>query len=298
MAMAVSIGCVGLGLMGRPIALNLIKAGYAVSVYARRPASLAPLIEAGATSYPSPRALAGHCDIVFTNVSADQDVEAIALGEDGLIAAPRPGMVLVDMSTISPLAARHIAARLGERDVEMLDAPVSGGTQGAEQGTLSIMVGGKAETFQRVLPVLRAVGRNIIHVGDHGAGQIAKACNQLVVAQTVAAIGEAFILARAAGVDPAKVREALLGGFAGSRVLEVHGQRLLEQDFEPGFKARLHHKDMGIVLDTARELGLELPGSERVGDYLAGLTAQGLGELDSSALVKQLEARTGVKITN
>lgn len=298
MAMAVSIGCVGLGLMGRPIALNLIKAGYAVSVYARRPASLAPLIEAGATPYPSPRALAGHCDIVFTNVSADQDVEAIALGEDGLIAAPRPGMVLVDMSTISPLAARHIAARLGERDVEMLDAPVSGGTQGAEQGTLSIMVGGKAETFQRVLPVLRAVGRHIVHVGDHGAGQIAKACNQLVVAQTVAAIGEAFILARAAGVDPAKVREALLGGFAGSRVLEVHGQRLLEQDFEPGFKARLHHKDMGIVLDTARGLGLELPGSERVGDYLAGLMAQGLGELDSSALVKQLEARTGVKITN
>lgn len=294
--MSCRIGYIGLGLMGRPIAFNLIKAGYEVSVYARREATLTPFIEAGATTYSSPRELARHCDIIITNVSASGDVEDVILGAGGVAEGAARRAIVIDMSTISPDVTRSIAAQLDEKGIDMLDAPVSGGTAGAEAGTLSIMVGGKGEVFARVLPVLQRIGTNIVHVGDHGAGQIAKACNQLVVAQTMAAIGEAFILARAAGVDPAKVREALLGGFAGSKILEAHGQRMLAEDYRPGFKARLHQKDMAIVLDTAHQLGLKLPGSEQASRYLDALLDADLGEIDSAALVKPLENANRVKI--
>jgi len=294
--MPLKLGYIGLGLMGRPIALNLIKAGYDVAVYARRETSLQPLLDAGAISYPSPAQLAQHCDVIFTNVSETKDVEEVILGDQGIIEGAHPDCIVIDMSTISPLATRNIAARLKEKDINMLDAPVSGGTQGAVDATLSIMVGGNKETFSKVLPVLKSIGKNIVHVGGHGAGQIAKACNQLVVAQTSAAIGEAFILARTAGIDPARVREALLGGFAGSKILEIHGQRMLDENYTPGFKARLHQKDMGIVQETAAALGLDLPGTGLVISHIDKLVAEGLGEIDSAALVKQLEAHNKTRI--
>lgn len=278
------LGFIGLGIMGRPMALNLLRAGYPLWVYGRRATSMDPLIQAGAQGCASPQEVAGQADIVFTMVSATSDVEAVVLGEQGVILGARPGSILVDMSTISPSATRRLAQRLAERDIAMLDAPVSGGEQGAIAGTLSIMVGGQAETLARVRPLLELLGKSIIHVGDHGAGQVAKACNQVVVAQTMAAVGEALILARASGVDPARVREALLGGYASSRVLETHGQRMLQEDYQPGFKARLHRKDMGIAMDTAAELGLALPGAALVGQYLNALVGAGKGELDSSAI--------------
>ncbi len=294
--MSPKLGYIGLGLMGRPIALNLLKAGYSVAVYARRDASLTAVTDAGACDYPSAKQLAQHCDIIFTNVSDSGDVEEVVLGDNGIIMGARPGSIVIDMSTISPMVTRHIATQLENKGIEMLDAPVSGGTQGAIDATLSIMIGGKAEIFEKVLPLLQVIGKNIIYIGDHGAGQVTKACNQLVVAQSMAAIGEAFILARASGVDPSKVRQALLGGFAGSRILEAHGQRMLDENFEPGFKAGLHQKDMGIVLQTAEQLGIKLPGAELVSRYLDQLVEQGGAELDSSALVKQLEALAGIKI--
>ena len=293
-----SIGYIGLGLMGRPIALNLIKAGYKLFVYARRQTSLTPLLDAGAMACDSPKHLSQNCDIVFTNVSNSNDVKDLVLGSKGIIEGASPGDVIIDMSTISPIVTREIASQLELKGIEMLDAPVSGGTQGAEQASLSIMVGGKPEIFERIYPILKTVGKNITHIGNHGAGQIAKACNQLVVAQTMAAIGEAFILARAANVEPVKVREALLGGFAGSRILEAHGQRMLDDNFTPGFKAKLHQKDMGIVLNTAAELGITLPGTEQVSHHIDEMIKQGMDEADSSALVKQLEKLNQIKIKN
>jgi 2-hydroxy-3-oxopropionate reductase len=294
--MSVRVGCIGLGIMGRPMALNLLKAGYPVAVYARRPEATVPLTAAGATACGSPRELAERAEFVFTNVSDTTDVEEVVLGPDGVIHGARFGSVVIDNSTIAPSATRRIAAALREKGVDLLDAPVSGGQQGAIDGTLSVMVGGTAAAFERALPLLRSIGRNIVHVGDSGAGQVAKACNQVVIAQTVAGIAEALLLATAAGVDPAKVREALLGGFAQSRALEVHGQRMLERNYAPGFMARLHQKDMGIVLETARELGLPMPGTALVTQYLHALVAQGDGELDSSALATILERMAGVEI--
>lgn len=282
--MKARVGYIGLGLMGRPIALNLIRAGYPLMVYARREAALTPLLAEGAVASPSPQALAAACDIVFINVSDTPDVEQVVLGEEGVIRGARAGCVVVDMSTISPSVTRSIARQLAEYGVEMLDAPVSGGTVGAEAGTLSIMAGGKVDLFERVRPLFEVVGENITHVGGHGAGQVAKACNQLIAAQTLVAISEAFVLAEASGVAPAKVREALLGGFAGSRMLEVHGQRMLDDRFEPGFKARLHQKDLHIVNEAAAAAGVTLPSTEVVSGYVDALVDGGQGELDSAAL--------------
>jgi 2-hydroxy-3-oxopropionate reductase len=233
--------------------------------------------------------VAQHAAVTFTMVSDTPDVEQVILGAEGILKGANPGAVVVDMSTISPAATRALASTLQENGIAMLDAPVSGGERGAREGMLSIMVGGDEAVFQRVLPLFQALGRNIVHVGGHGAGQVAKACNQVLVAQTIAAVSEALILARAAGVDPAKVRQALLGGFAYSKVLEVHGQRMLERDFAPGFKAKLHQKDMRIALETALERGASLPGTALVAQYLNALLGAGKGELDSSALVTILE---------
>jgi len=290
------VGYIGLGLMGRPVALNLLRAGYSVAVYARREFSLLPLVAVGATAYASPQALAAACDIIFINVSDSPDVEAVVLGDQGVIQGATAGSVVVDMSTISPSVTRSIADKLSLKGVDMLDAPVSGGTIGAEAGALSVMVGGKADVFKRLLPLFEVIGENITHVGDHGAGQVAKACNQLIVAQMMAAIGEAFVLAKASGVDPGKVREALMGGFAGSRILEVHGQRMLDDDFEPGFKARLHQKDLRIVREAAAEVDLLLAGTEMVSEYVDALVDGGRGELDSAALATVLAQLNGVTL--
>ncbi len=294
--MAEKVGYIGLGIMGRPMALNLLRAGYPVWVYARRTEALPPLTDAGATVCSSPADVARHAEVVFTNVSDTPDVEQIMLGDNGIIHGAKHGAVVVDNSTISPSATRSMANKLRNAGVEMLDAPVSGGEKGAIDGTLSIMAGGRTEAFERVLPLLQVLGKNVVHVGGNGAGQVTKACNQVVIAQTIAAVGEALILATASGVNPVKVREALLGGFAGSRVLEVHGQRMLERDFEPGFMARLHQKDMRIVLETARELGLALPGAAQVTQYINALVGSGDGELDSTALVTVQERLSDTEI--
>ncbi|MEJ2058870.1 MAG: 2-hydroxy-3-oxopropionate reductase [Gammaproteobacteria bacterium] len=284
--MSERVGYIGLGIMGRPMALNLLKAGYPVRVWARREAAMQPLLEAGATACKSAAEVAAEADIIFTNVSDTPDVQQVVLGEAGILEGAQAGAVVVDNSTISPSATRAMAERLSEKGVEMLDAPVSGGEQGAINGTLSIMVGGKDAVFTRVKPLFEVLGQNIVHVGTNGAGQVCKACNQVVIAQTIAGIGEAFVLAETSGVDAAKVREALLGGFAGSRALEIHGQRMLDRDFKPGFKARLHSKDMGIALQTAAELGIALPGAALVTQLINALVGRGDGELDSSAIVK------------
>lgn len=278
------LGFIGLGIMGRPMALNLKRAGAALYVYARRAESLTPLTAAGAIACASPAEVARQADVVFTMVSDTADVEQVILGGDGVIEGARAGSVVVDMSTISPAATRRMAARLAERGIAMLDAPVSGGEQGAIDGALSIMAGGPAAAFERVRPWFERLGRNIVHIGESGAGQVCKACNQVVIGHTLTGVGEALLLARASGVDPARVREALLGGFAQSRVLEVHGRRMLEGDYAPGFKARLHQKDMRIVLEAAAELGIALPGAAVFAQYVNALIGRGLGELDSAAI--------------
>jgi len=282
--MSERIGFIGLGIMGRPMAVNLLRAGYSVFIYARRPESMDPVADQGGERCASPAQVAEQADVIFTMVADTSDVQQVILGEGGIIHGARAGSVVVDMSTISPSATREMAARLAAHGVEMLDAPVSGGDKGAIDGTLSIMVGGKPEVFERVQPMFEVMGRNIVHIGDTGAGQVAKACNQVVIAQTIAAVGEAFVLAQASGVDPARVRQALLGGFAGSRVLEGHGQRMLEGNYQPGFKAALHKKDMRIVLETADELGLALPGAALVAQLINALVGSGHGELDSAAV--------------
>jgi 2-hydroxy-3-oxopropionate reductase len=287
------VGFIGLGIMGRPMALNLHQAGFPLSVHARRPESMTPLAEAGAATAMSPAECAARSDVVFTMVSDTPDVEEVIFGPCGVAEGIAPGGVVVDMSTISPSATRSMAERLAGQGVQMLDAPVSGGDLGAINGTLSIMVGGEGGAFERVLPLFQAMGKNIVHIGASGAGQVCKACNQVVVGATIAGVAEAILLARASGVDPARVREALLGGFAASRILEVHGRRMIEGDYAPGFKARLHQKDMGIVAAAARELGLALPGAAQTGQYLNALMGMGLGEDDSAAIYRVLEAMSG-----
>lgn len=286
-----SIGFVGLGIMGRPMALNLLQAGYHLRVHTRRIETAQPLINRGALYFDTPKQAAQEADTIITVVSDTPDVEQVVLGAQGVIHGARPGTVVVDMSTISPGATRKIAMRLRQAGVDMLDAPVSGGEQGAVEGTLSIMVGGSESVFERVRPFLECMGRHITYLGDHGAGQVAKACNQILVAQSMVAVAEAFQLATSCGVDPAKVRQALLGGFAYSKCLETHGRKMLDHDFEPGFKARLHHKDMGIALQTAAETGTQLPGSSLAAQYLNQLVESGGGELDSSAIATMIDPR-------
>ena len=287
------VGFVGLGIMGRPMAINVMKAGHSMTVWARRAESMKPVVEAGATAAKSPAAVAAQSEVVFTMVSDTPDVEEMILGSQGIIHGAKPGTVVVDMSTISPVATRDIAAKLAAQEVEMLDAPVSGGDVGAIAGTLSIMVGGKPSVFERVRPLFECMGKNIVLIGGNGAGQVAKACNQIVAAVTLEAVSEALTLARRNGVDPAKVREAMLGGFAWSKVLEVHGGRMLSRDFKPGFKAKLHRKDLKIVTDTAAHFGLALPQSALIAQHLNALLGLGYGEDDSAGVVRVIERMAG-----
>jgi 2-hydroxy-3-oxopropionate reductase len=290
----VNLGFVGLGIMGRPMALHLLKGGHAMRVYARRPQSMTPLTDAGATACATPAEVARGAEVVFTMVSDTPDVEEVVLGPGGIIEGAAAGCVVVDMSTISPVATRAMAAKLADKGIEMLDAPVSGGDIGAINATLSIMAGGKPEVFARVLPLFELMGKNIVHIGVNGAGQVAKACNQIVGAVTLEAVAEAMTLAHKNCVDPARVRDALLGGFAWSRVLEVHGGRMLSRNFEPGFKARLHRKDLRIVVDTAAQLDIALPQSALIAQHLNALVGMGCGEEDSAAVVKVIERLSGV----
>lgn len=292
--MTINVGFIGPGIMGAPMALNLMKGGHRLWVYARRPAATQPLVAAGATACATAADVARHADVIFTIVSDTPDVESVIFGAQGIASQARPGTVIVDMSTISPTATKSFAERLAQQGVDMLDAPVSGGETGAINGTLSIMVGGKPQVFERVKPLFECMGKNIVHIGDNGAGQVAKACNQIVVAVTIEAVAEALTFARRNGADPAKVREALMGGFAGSKIMEVHGKRMLDNDFKPGFKVGLHQKDMRIVMETAHQLGVALPAAALVTQHLNALMGTGDTNLDSAAVVKVIERMSGM----
>ncbi len=292
--MTINVGFIGPGIMGAPMALNLMKGGHKLWVYARRPAATQPLVAAGATACATAADVARHADVIFTIVSDTPDVESVIFGTQGIASQARPGTVIVDMSTISPTATKAFAERLVQQGIEMLDAPVSGGETGAINGTLSIMVGGKPQVFERVRPLFECMGKNIVHIGDSGAGQVAKACNQIVVAVTIEAVAEALTFARRNGADPAKVREALMGGFAGSKIMEVHGKRMLDNDFKPGFKVGLHQKDMRIVMETAHQLGIALPAAALVTQHLNALMGTGDTSLDSAAVVKVIERMSGM----
>ena len=287
------VGFIGLGIMGRPMALNLVRGGHALHVWTRRPQSMEPLLEAGATGHDSAAGVARASAVVISMVADAPDVEQVALGLNGVADGAHDGLVFVDMSTIAPAAARSIAVRLAQRGVDMLDAPVSGGEVGAIAGTLSIMAGGRAETFERVRPLFECMGQAITLVGASGAGQVAKACNQIVTGMAVAAVAEALNFARKAGVDPGSVRQALLGGFASSRILENHGGRMLQRDFKPGFKSWMHQKDLRIVLESAHDLGLALPGAAVTAQMFNAMVGSGLGEEDSVAMLKLLERMSG-----
>ena len=290
------IGFVGLGVMGAPMARHLLAAGYPLTVHSRSAPPVDALVAEGASRASSPAEVARGSDVVITMVPDTPDVELVLFGDDGVAAGVAEGSLVIDMSTINPIATRSFAERLGSNRVAMLDAPVSGGQVGAEAGTLSIMVGGPEEAFERARPLFEAMGSTIVHVGDVGAGQVTKACNQLVIASAVEAVAEAFVLAVRAGVDPAKVREALLGGFAGSKVLELHGQRMLDGAFEPGFRSALMAKDGRIVVEAADRLGAPIPGFRAVADRLEAMLPARRGELDYAALVTLLEDEAGVSL--
>lgn len=287
------VGFVGLGIMGRPMALNLLKGGYKVTVWARRAESMAPLVEAGGIAAESPAAVAAASDVVFSMVADAPDVREVMLGERGVAQRAAPGLIAVDMSTIPPAAAKSIGADLGTRGITFLDAPVSGGEVGAIAGTLSIMVGGDQSAFDKVQPLFACMGKNIVYVGGSGAGQVAKAANQILTGVGVLAVAEAMAFAKKNGADPARVREALMGGFAGSKILENHGQRMIDRNFKPGFKSWMHEKDMNIVMQTAHELGLYLPASAATAQMYKAMVGSGMGEEDSIAVLKLLEHLSG-----
>lgn len=279
--------------MGRPMAGHLLAAGHELSVWARRPESAVPLAEAGARVCATPAELAERCEVVISIVTASADVEALALGPGGLIEGFVPGAIHVDMSTIAPGTARRVAARYAERGVGWLDAPVSGGEAGAREASLAIMAGGEPEVLERVRPLLDCLGRKVVHIGPAGAGQVAKACNQMIMVNAIEACAEAMRLASAHGVDLSRVRQALLGGSAGSRVLEVMGDRMARRDFADGIQARLHHKDFAILMDEARQLGAPLPVAAQTWQQLNALMALGAGRDDTASLLKVLESAQG-----
>ena len=295
--MANTLGFIGLGLMGRPMAKNLLNAGHPLVVHSRSPAPVDDLVAAGALRASSPAEVARRATRIFTMVPDSPDVELVLEGPDGVFGAMQPGTILIDTSTIAPGTARRLAERATSLGATMLDAPVSGGDIGAIGGTLSIMVGGDQAAFDAVRPLLDVVGNpeRVVRIGGSGAGQLCKVCNQMVIGGTLAAVAEALILARKTGVDPGKVREALLGGFAASRVLELHGERILTGNYTPGFRAALYAKDFRIATATLAEHDVPAPVSTVVHQLVEALIAAGRGEDDCSALATVLFDRAGLQ---
>jgi 2-hydroxy-3-oxopropionate reductase len=288
--MAEKVGFIGLGIMGRPMAKNLMDAGYELFVHNRSPEKAEELAEEGnATAAGSPREVAEACDIVITMLPDSPDVEAVVAGEGGILEGLRDGALLVDMSTISPVVTEELAEKIREKGASMLDAPVSGGDVGAIEGALSIMVGGSQQDFERARPLFDVMGKVATHVGPIGAGQVVKACNQIVVALTIEAVSEALVLGSKGGVAPEKLVEALSGGLAGSAVMEAKKEKFFSHDFEPGFRIELHHKDLGIALAAGREYGVALPVTAIVDQMLEASKAKGRGDRDHSALLNLLE---------
>jgi 2-hydroxy-3-oxopropionate reductase len=291
--MAEIVGVIGLGLMGKPMARNLLKAKYRVIVHSRSRGPVDELAADGAEAGSTPADVARQATVIITIVPDTPDVRQVLTGPQGVLTALRPGSLVIDMSTISPVATRQLAAAVAERGSRMLDAPVSGGEIGAINGSLSIMVGGDAGAFERARPVLGAMGRPL-YIGESGAGQLCKTCNQVVIAGALAGVVEAFALATKAGVDVARVREALLGGFAGSRVLDVHGERILTRNYVPGFKSRLYMKDLRIAKEVADANGLAAPATAVVAELLDALVRSGGGDLDYAAIAKVAFQRAGI----
>jgi 2-hydroxy-3-oxopropionate reductase len=286
---------IGLGVMGRPMAGHLIAAGHEVALHSR--SGVPPhLVEAGGQACGSPREAAAGRDVVFLLLPDTPDVERVLLGADGVRDALTPGSIVVDMSSISPLATKRFARSVEEKGAQYLDAPVSGGEVGAKAATLTIMVGGAPDAFAAVEPLFRLMGKNVTHVGANGDGQTAKVANQIVVALTIEAVAEALVFAAKAGADPAKVRQALMGGFASSRILEVHGERMIKRTFDPGFRIELHQKDLALALAGGRDLGVALPATALAQQLFSATVAQGGGALDHSAMVKALERLAAIEL--
>src|SRR5229473_3705585 len=284
-----SIGFIGLGIMGKPMAHNLLKAGFPLVVQNRHQEITDEFLAAGARAGTRPRDIAASCDVVITMLPGPTQVEGVLVGPGGIIEGAHAGLVVIDMSTIAPVVASTLATRLAETGITLLDAPVSGGDAGAMAGTLSIMVGGDEETFKRCMPIFQALGKTIVHVGASGAGQVVKACNQIVVALVIEAVSEALVLGSKAGVDPAKILEVLNGGLAANRVIELRGASMLAHDFAPGGRIKTHHKDLGIILELSRMYGVSLPVTALVDQMFASLVARGRGDLDHTALLTYLE---------
>jgi 2-hydroxy-3-oxopropionate reductase len=284
-----TIGFVGLGIMGRPMAHNLLKAGFPLVVHNRHQEVTDEFLAAGARADSQLREIAAACAVVITMLPGPAQVEEVLVGPGGVIEGAHAGLVVIDMSTIAPVVASTLAARLAEYGITMIDAPVSGGDKGAIAGTLSIMVGGDEGTFERCMPIFQVLGKTIVHVGGSGAGQVVKACNQIVVALVIEAVSEALVLGSKAGVDPAKILQVLGGGLAANRVMELRGASMLAHDFAPGGRVRFHHKDLGFALEAARRYGVSLPVTTLVDQMFASLEVKGRGDLDHSALLTYLE---------
>jgi len=292
-----NLGFIGLGIMGKPMAGHLIDAGNTVHIYDINPEPVKELATKGAAVCNNSKEVAQKSDIIFAMVPDTPDVETVLFGKDGVTEGIRSGSTMVDMSSVSPIATKEFAKKLAALGVETLDAPVSGGQVGAENATLSIMVGGKPESFKKVKPYFELMGKNIVHIGGNGDGQTCKVANQIVVGETIMAISEALLFASKAGADPSKVRDALLGGFAQSRILDLHGKRIIERTFKPGFRIRHQQKDLNNALQGARSLGMSLPGCAIAQELFNALAAQGDSDLDHSALVLALEKLASHKVS-
>jgi 2-hydroxy-3-oxopropionate reductase len=291
--MAQVIGFIGLGIMGRPMARNLLKAGYSLVVHSRSRGPVDEIVKAGATAAASPKEVAGQCDVLITMLPNSPDVEQVALGPNGIIEGARPGLLFADMSTISPIVSRKVGAALAAKGVAMLDAPVSGGEKGAIDGALSIMVGGDKAMFERVLPIFQAMGKTITLLGPLGFGGFTKLANQIIVAVNLTALGEALTLGKKAGLDRELLLTALAGGLAGSRCLDQKKPNYVANSYNPGFKIDLHYKDLGLIMETARELGVPLPATAVVQELFGALRVKGRGGFDHSGVITLLEDLAG-----
>ncbi len=290
------IGFIGLGIMGKPMSKNLLKARYDVTVFGRKKSVVEELVAAGAKAAESPKAVAAQVDVVITMLPNSPQVKEVVLGKNSVIEGARQGSVVIDMSSIAPLVSREIAERLAEQGVEMLDAPVSGGEPKAIEGTLSVMVGGKKEVFEKCYEVMKAMAASVVLTGDIGAGNITKLANQIIVALNIAAMSEALVLASKAGVEPELVYKAIRGGLAGSTVLDAKAPLVMDRKFNPGFRINLHIKDLANILETSHEIGVPLPLTAAVMEMMQALRVAGLGELDHCGLVRYYENMAGVEV--
>ncbi|KUO50826.1 MAG: 2-hydroxy-3-oxopropionate reductase [Desulfitibacter sp. BRH_c19] len=290
------VGFIGLGIMGKPMSLNLLKAGYELVVYDIFPKPIEELVKAGAEAGSSPKEVASRTDVIITMLPNSPEVKEVILGESGVIEGAKNGSIVIDMSSIAPLVSREIEQALAKKQVRMLDAPVSGGEPKAIDGTLSIMVGGLQSDFDECLPILKEVGASAVLCGDIGAGNVTKLANQIIVAGNIAAMSEALVLATKSGVDPDKVYQAIRGGLAGSTVLDAKAPLVMDRKFDPGFKIKLHIKDLGNVLDTGHEIGVPLPLTASIMEMLQALKTDGLGEADHGALIRYFERLSNIEV--